>query len=340
MKYTIVKIFIGLLFLSQGLYAHPSWSIVVDKHRNIYFADLAHNGNGTIWKLTKDGKLTALLKDTHSHKVMLDKEGNLLAEYVGKGDREGFLIRIYPDGRTETLIRTEDGSKFSVNCDVALSGNVYFNYQKYIWKRDPAGKIVKHSNHRLEAAQSLYVDEEENIYVPDKGVDNGILLKIDKSGKAEIMARDLISRLDRPRDFHNDVLLGLTKGCDGYMYVAELAGQRIIKITENGQTQTFYRSEGDWFPTGVDFFAGDAYILEYKNKNGNNGPRITRVDESGNKSILFDYDAYSENRPDTRKERNNSIEAIWLYILGGLGSILLIVAIRKLIYNNKLKFNT
>ena len=36
------------------LMAHPSWGIVVDSEENIYFADIFHNGRGSIWKLRKD----------------------------------------------------------------------------------------------------------------------------------------------------------------------------------------------------------------------------------------------------------------------------------------------
>lgn len=37
--------------------AHPAWGILVDKDRNIYFADIAHKGMGYVRKLTNKGEL-------------------------------------------------------------------------------------------------------------------------------------------------------------------------------------------------------------------------------------------------------------------------------------------
>ena len=63
---------------------------------------------------------------------------------------------------------------------------------------------------------------------------------------------------------------------------------------DNQKTETFYTSSDGWFPTGVDFFSGNAYILEYKSKSGHEGPRIVKIDESGVKTILFNYDNYQK----------------------------------------------
>ena len=172
-----------------GMEAHPSWGIIVDKNRNIYFADISHNQRGSLWKLHANGTL-------------------------------------------DTLYHSLDFNQFfGGNATYAPNGKIYFGIKKH-----------KVSNKKLEWNQTIYADEEENIFVPDIGVGNGILVKIDKFGKAETIATNLISRLDRPKDKHNDVLLGTTKGCDGQIYIAEVAGQRIIKILDNGKTQTFYKS--------------------------------------------------------------------------------------------------
>ncbi len=312
-----MRIFLCFLFvMAFGLqvFAHPSWGIAVDKDRNIYFADLTHNGNGTVWKLTPQGKLIALFKDFHCHKLMLDKDQNLLAEYVGKGDREMFLIRAYPDGKIDTLVRTTSRKEFSTSCDVALNGTIYFSTD-YVWSRDPFGRVRKHSNHKLYQTQTLYVDELENVYVPDKGVDNGVVIKFDRKGRVRIMATDLISKLKRPKDPHNDVLLGITKGCDGNMYVAENAGQRIIKILDNQQTETFYKSEDQWYPTGIDFFAGDAYILEYNAGGETEGPRITKIDEFGNQSVLFHYGYYKKTILSGGQKKTGKKGGFWIYML-------------------------
>lgn len=287
MKYFLTVF--SLVLFCEITHAHPSYGIVVDKFKNIYFADLEHNGDGTVWKLSKDGELTAIFKDFHCHNIMLDKDHNLMAEVVVQSGKErdgkdfqGYIIRYNRNGSIDTL-NYQSGYR-------AMSGNTFFEEDGYIWKIDTKGVKSKHSNHKFEWVQSIYVDNDDTAYLPDKGKGNGILIKLDKNGNSSIIARDLISHLDRPRDIHQDCILGMTIGCDGSVYLAETAGQRIIKILDNQKIETFYKSADNWYPSGVDFFAGDAYILEYK-KNGNSkGPRIIKVDEKGNSSIIYSFD--------------------------------------------------
>jgi len=280
----------AVLFCVQALWAHPSWGIVVDSHRNIYFADIVHNGRGSVWKLSHDGKLSLLLSDFHAHNVCLDNKGRLVTAH-GEGDHT--MLRLEADGTFDTLVRTQDHNAFfGGNCSYTPQGNIIFGIDNHIWRLDPAGDKYKVSNHYFKWNQSLYADDEGNIYAPDIGDGKGQLVRIDNAGNAEVIANKLITKLDRPYEPHNDILLGVTKGCDGLIYIAEMAGKRIIKINDNEHTSTFYTSTGHWFPTGVDFFAGDAYILEYKDSSGISGPRIVKIDESGNTSVLFDYEGY------------------------------------------------
>ena len=325
-KKTITTLVFGLISCFY-LQAHPSYGIVVDNYRNIYFADLSHNGDGTVWKLSKDGKLTALFKDFHCHYIMLDKDQNLLAEVVkqvGENDYKGYVIRYKQTGNIDTLKH--------IAGYVSPKGNTYrYEPDGYLYKIDAKGKRVKHSTRKLEWVQSIYVDDEDNVYLPDKGVDNGILLKIEEHGKTSVIATDLIARLNRPRDMHQDCVLGVTKGCDGEIYIAETAGQRILKVLDDQKTKTFYKSNGDWFPTGIDFFAGDAYILEYKTKGKNEGPRITKVDESGKITTLFNYDTYVEGRmfPTQIPSPHNTNGNWWIYLLSGIAGLGIIIGLRK-----------
>ena len=324
-KITIILAVICLITPIR-IFAHPSYGIVVDKYRNVYFADLSHNGDGTVWRLSKEGKLTALFKDFHCHYLMLDKNDNLLVEVVkqiGENDYQGYVVRYKQNGSIDTL-KYIDGF-------VSLQGNTYtYESKGYLYKTDVNGKKTKHGSRKLEWVQSIYVDDEENVYLPDKGVDNGILIKVDTNGIHTVIATDLIARLDRPRDMHQDCILGVTKGCDGSIYIAEMAGQRILKVIDNQRTVVFYTSEGNWFPTGIDFFAGDAYILEYKTKGKNEGPRVIKVDESGNKIESFNYDKYQKGilLPLGNQNLNNRMMHVCLF--GGIGTIILILGIRKI----------
>jgi len=315
-------------------YAHPSWGMVVDKHRNIYFADIGHNGKGSVWLYTNKGELKLLLRDFHAHNVSLDRDGNVVTAH-GEGDHT--MVRRYPDGSLDTLYSTSDFHEFfGGKCTYSPDGEIIFGIDHYLWKIKD-GKKQKLSEHYFEWSQVVYVDEEGIIYAPDIGVDNGILVRVDTKGNAQIIAEDLITKLDRPRDKHNDILLGITRGCDGFMYICENAGQRVITILENKQTETFYKSEGNWFPSAIDFFAGDAYILEYENSpNGMAGPQIVKVDEFGDKSVLFNYEQYqkSEFNPTALPGIGNR-EQWFLFFIGLAVITVLAFGLRKAIVQKR-----
>lgn len=309
-------VFFTFLVISR-LQAHPSWGIVVDKHRNIYFADIAHNGRGSVWKLTNKGILELLLSNFHAHNVSLDKDGNLVTAH---GEGHHTMVRMLPDGSLDTLYHTENHKDFfGGNCTYSYNDEILFGISHYIWKIERHGKKRKASDHWFEWNQTVYVDNEGIIYAPDIGIENGIIIRIDTNGVAKIIAKDLITKLDRPKDKHNDILLGITRGCDSLIYICENAGQRIIRVPGDGKTETFYKSEGDWFPTAVDFFAGDAYILEYKyTKSGMEGPQIIKVDESGAKTELFNYGNYQKGITSPTEQNNDNKSYWWIYLLTGI----------------------
>ncbi|QQS40723.1 MAG: hypothetical protein IPM63_15335 [Acidobacteriota bacterium] len=280
-------LFFAMLFASVvSSYAHPAWGIEVDRHRNVYFADISHNGMGTVWKLSAKGELTALLKDFHAHNVNLDKNGLPVAAHGEEGNN--LFIRVLPDSTTETIIREADWDRFfGGNAFYSKRGNIYFA-MKGIWQIKPGGERIRFNDHEFKWIQSMYVDDEEFVYAVDKAVDNGTLYRLSGNGSVEVLASGLITKTSEPVDLHDVTLLGITKGCEGRIYVTESVGRRVVRI-ESGKTfTTVYRSAENWFPTGVDMFAGDLYVLEYGRKENNKGPRISRIDESGRVSILFE----------------------------------------------------
>lgn len=315
---SLLVVFTFLLLISSTFaLAHPSWGIVVDKERNIYFADILHNERGSVWKLSYDGKLELLFSDFHAHNVSLDKNYNLVTAY-GEMDRHT-LVRVNQDNSIDTLFHANDYKIFNGgNCTYSYQGRIIFSADHYLWYLTDKGKKVKVSDYYFKWNQTVYVDELGNCYAPDIGDGKGKLIKINTDGKARVIANDLITKPNKPYDKHADVLMGVTKGCDGKIYIAELAGQRIIKIDNDGITETFYKSTGDWFPTGIDFFSGEAYILEYKEKNGLAGPRIIKIDETGDITELFNYDTFQRGSIIQSEKSGNTKNGDWTVLLIGI----------------------
>lgn len=315
-------LFIGCIYTTTTVYAHPSWGIVVDKDKNIYFADILHNGMGSVWKLGQDGKLELLFKEFHAHNVSLDKNFNLVTAH-GERDRHT-MVRVNLNGSIDTLFHTNDFKNFNGgNCTYTINNEIIFSAEHYIWRLNKYGKKEKISDHYFEWNQTVYADKEGNYFAPDIGDGKGKLIQINSIGEAKIIAENLISKSERPYDKHADVLMGITRGRDNNIYIAELAGQRIIKIEDEGKTETFYTSTGDWVPTGLDFFSGDAYILEYKEKNGYEGPRIIKVDESGNKTELFNFDKYQKEAIPPIIKSNDIDNGSLIILFTGIGLCIL-----------------
>lgn len=315
-----------LLAFASKLVAHPSWGIVVDSKRNIYFCDIMHNERGSLWMLEPSGELKLLMRDFHAHNVSLGPNGTILSSH-GEMD-EHYLLQFENGKLLDTLFVANNYKDFNGgNSCTTAKGDIIFGADHYVWKINEEGKKEKLSPHYFEWNQSIYADEDGIVFAPEIGDSLGKIYKISPDGSASIYADRLITKLNRPYKKHADILLGITRGCNGKIYAAELAGHRIVEIDESGEHKTFYKAEGDWLPTGIDFFSGEAYILEFKEKNGLAGPRITKINEAGVASILFDYESYKANldelAPSTASPLPNS--NLWL-VFAALGTLVLVLA--------------
>ncbi|KAA3622753.1 MAG: hypothetical protein DWP94_07555 [Flavobacterium sp.] len=306
------------------LIAHPAWGLVIDADENIYFADIFHNGRGSIWKLHKNGKLELLLSDFHSHNVCLDSTGALVAAH---GEGHNTLVRVVGNTVTDTLYTSWNYEEFNGgNCTYTNNGDIIFGISNYLWKITPEGRKSKLSDFKFEWNQTVFSDESGNVYAPDIGRDNGAVIKIDKNGAGSVIATNLISKLARKYDKHNDVLLGIGKDDKGWLYIAETAGKRIIKFNEEGVSETFYVSDGNWFPNGITFKNGAAYILEVKMDNGYEGPQIIKLSENGSKEVLFNYDNYIKN-VSSMPDNNEKNEDKGIILITVFSSILMVIVI-------------
>ncbi|MCW5521036.1 hypothetical protein J1N09_14395 [Aureitalea sp. L0-47] len=303
--------------------AHPAWGIAVDEQGNIYFTDIFHNERGSLWKLHFNGTLELLLSDFHAHNVSLDVDGNPVSAH---GEEHHTMVRLKGSVVSDTLYSTTDIEEFfGGNCTYTKAGDILFGINKKIWRIDTEGNLSAISNHRFEWNQGLFSDTDGNVYAPDIGRDNGAVIKIDTSGQANVIATELITLTNGEFDPHQDVLLGIGKDKEGWLYIAETAGKRIIKFSEEGERETFFTAEGDWFPCGITFQNGSAYILESKMDNGYEGPQITKVSVDGSSEVIFNYESYQAVKTTGTEEKNeNDNETLNLFWIS-LGLVLIVL---------------
>lgn len=322
MKKYLLSLLLVFIFLNGK--AHPPWGIVVDSSESIYFADIFHNGMGSLWKLNTNGQITLIAGNFHAHNVSLDDDQNLVSAH---GENTYTMITFKGKDR-DTLFHTDDFKEFNGGTCTYANGKIYFGIENYIWYINSKGKREKASEHYFEWNQLLYVDESGNIYAPDIGKNNGELVKIDTNGVATVIAQDLISQLNRPRDKHNDILMGIGKDAEANVYICELAGRRIIKIDPFGNKSDFYKAKKYWAPTAIDFHKGCAYILEFKEtREGHGGPRVIRINENGKTEILFDFETdYKVHKSSATNEEGKTKKEILLFVLfSAIGLILTLV---------------
>ena len=225
------------------------------------------------------------------------------------------MLRIPANGgKAERILSSTDETKyFGGNSTVSKDGTIFFGIRKYIWMYTKKGP-VKFSDQRLEWNQAMYIDEDGSIYVPDIGVGNGTVFRLHKDGSSVKIADNLISKLERPKDKHNDVLLGMGKDEAGNFYITELAGRRVAKIDPKGNVSTFYTADEGWKPTAVTFHKGDAFVHEYGRIGTGYDFRIVRIYSKRKQSVLVKlFQLY------TPKECNRSDEwmelDLWRLIL-------------------------
>jgi hypothetical protein len=286
--------------------AHPGWGITIGTNGDIYFSDILHNGTGTVWKLDQEGNVTIVLTDFHAHDLQMDAEGNLWVaedrwiQGVVEGEGEQTLLKISPDGKKETIIFTDDRDDF-FGGSFALSNHnsVYFTRNKKIWERPFMQEARLLFDYKFERLVTIYTDPDFNLWITDKGHKQGTLFKWNsEDGLVEyatgLLPVDPENPIFEEERFH--LLYGITRGDDGVMYVTENSGRNVLQISADGEITTFYTSNPKWYPAGIAFYKGDAYMMEIGYDQFHLGPRIIRMDKSGELTILFDYEQYKKRQ--------------------------------------------
>lgn len=294
------KAFILLFIIFQNYaIAHPAWGIVVDSKGNIFFSDLMHNGNGTIWKLDRNGKLTSILENFHSHNLIIDSDDTLWAAEnkniykYGIEEWEQRLVRISPDGKIDTLLETKNLNQFNASTfSMDESKNIYFFNDNTFYKRTIDGEPEIISTKSFGQVIGSYFDSENNLWWTDSKNKNGVLYKTIAGNKVYEYARNLIAlNPENPpyREVRFHLLYGITTDENGFVYVAESADRRILKIGNNKKYSVIYTSESPWFPVGIYWSKGDLIIKESGFNGTHTGPRIIKIDKSNNRKILYEF---------------------------------------------------
>jgi sugar lactone lactonase YvrE len=244
---------------SAARFASPV-GVAVDGSGNVYVADAGPNN--AIRKITPGGAVTTLAGGAHQpgsdrdgtgvaarfndpYALTVDSMGNV---YVAEG-RDGWTIRkITPEGVVTTLAGNAGNRGFADG-------------------RGPAALF--------DGLSGIAVDGGGNIYVADSG-GNGLIRKITQDGVVTTLAgspgrRDMLDGMGSLAQFNSPS--GLAIDLKGNLYVAEIQGTSIRKVTPSGEVTTFAGKRG----IGVGGYRdGSGQVALF------NRPRGLAVDDNGN----------------------------------------------------------
>ncbi len=251
--------------------AHPSVSVVMDSHGNVYYSDLKQ-----VWKVAPDGKKSVAVANVHTHELYVDADDNLYGEhlwYEGEAtDKWGHYVwRLAPDGKLMKIIPARQGFRddyrdFSFVRDRA--GNMYWAVREakpiVIRKIAPDGKVTdRGADSGLSDVRWMTATPDGTVYFTD-GPD---IMRIAPNGKTTRLARGLKERSwSQPLTWFNDThsLMGLWTDAQGNVYVAAFGARKVKRVGPAGRVEVVVESPLGWAPTGGMVAPnGDLWLLEY-----------------------------------------------------------------------------
>lgn len=301
-----------LVFVSStSIFAHPSWGIVVDDNGCIYFADVMHNGDGTLWRLDPNTEsLEAVFKKFHAHQIYINNKSEIFAGIAiwrsGEIEGEGhnYLFKYETNTKTlDTLLFTDDwdeyhGQNFALSNDYK---NIYFSMNKQIHVKPLDGKTQPLLNKKFDRINTLTTDAQGNLWITDSRQNNGTLFKWNNhEGLVEVCNNLMPQNPKNPifEERNHQLFYGIAFSHDQKPLITENANRYITKINNNGVPDIVYKSELFWHPTGVYFKNGNYYIMEVGYNKTHLGPRIVITDKNFKIKTVYeiDFDSKKLNR--------------------------------------------
>ncbi|PNQ74665.1 hypothetical protein C1T31_00530 [Hanstruepera neustonica] len=301
--------FLCLLFATCfKVQAHPSWGIVVDDNGCIYFADVMHNGDGTLWRLDPNSlDLEAVFTNFHAHQIYLNKDNEIIAGIAKwrtgeiEGEGHNYLFKYEQNVKQlDTLLFTDDwdeyhGQVFAVSNDLK---QVYFAFNKQIHLKTLSGQTSPLLSRKFERISTLTTDSDDNLWITDSKYKNGALFKwSEKEGLIEI-ANNLMPQNPKNPIFsetNHHLFYGISFDSSGNPLVTENANRTILSINKNDEVKTEYTSELYWSPTGVYYKDDHYYIMETGYNKKHLGPRIVIADKNFKPLRVLEID-FSKNQ--------------------------------------------
>jgi hypothetical protein len=270
------RAFALLLLVAAPAFAHPSVSVVIDSHGNVFYSDLEQ-----VWRIAPDGVKSVAVPHVHTHELYLDAGDNLYGEdlwYEGDTTKkfDHYFWRRSPDGRIDIVQPAHQ--TFVGEADLPFyrdaAGNGYGRDMEghTIYKTTPDGRRSVLVRAPFRDMRWMNVTADGTVYL----IDTVDLMRISPDGRVVPVARGLSSRsLLRPWTGDRHRIMGVWFDRTGNVYVADYAGANVKRIDARGRVTVIARSSYPWSPTGGAFDRnGKLWLLEYSV----NSARVRRLE--------------------------------------------------------------
>jgi hypothetical protein len=251
--------------------AHEGWGIVVDAQGRVYVTDIPAN---TIWRISPDGSVEAVRRDTHSHALSLGPDGAVYGAHasftapvvqVWRLDARGQFTDVIPSTRgfplgMQSFMRAPDGSVYSSNVfqypEPPGGRSIYLLRSRAGVIDTIAGGKAGHADGPGPDAQFESIDG--MAMLPDGSIllaDGEWLRRVSADGEVSSIRKLTEKRWDQD-------LLGVAVGPGDVVYAADFAGRVVHRLTGT-RADTLYSPGMFWAPTGVAATAQGVYVLEH-----------------------------------------------------------------------------
>ena len=271
-SFRVLCTLVSLCAAPRAAAAHEGWGIVRDAHGRLYVADIPAN---TVWRIDRDGRLEPVLRDVHTHALVLGADGAIYGTNVHPSQPIRSVWRLDMSGRMTWVVPATRG--FALDLQPFLLGNDGTIYsvslyqpalppaerQLFVLRRSPhgvvdtvAGGLRGHADGTGAGAKFTSIDG--MAWLPDSSillVDGARLRRLTRAGEVRSLTAELTSaRWDQD-------LMGLSVHGGAY-YVADFAGRRVLRVTHSERNSVTSRG-WYWAPAGVLATPDGIYTLEH-----------------------------------------------------------------------------